>query len=215
MSTVTPQTLSQDDHVRVTAAIKAAEKTTNGEIYCVLARSSDSYFYPAAFTLSIAMLVVSIVAAYALEYWWYGVQLHVFVAAQVLALGSALSLLWALPGMAIWLVPAGLKYRRAHANAARQFLARNVHRTRARTGVLLFVSLAERYAEVLADAGINEMVGQETWDKVVTLLITEARHHRHADGFVAAIEVVGNVLALHFPVSEGDINELDDHLVEI
>lgn len=212
---VTPQTLSQDDHRRVTAAIQNAEARTAGEIYCVVARTSDSYFFPAAFALAIAMLAVSVAAAYALEHWWYDVRLHVFVTAQILAFGSTLALLWQFPALRVWLVPTGLKYRRAHANAARQFLARNVHRTAGRTGVMLFVSLAERYAEVLADAGINEKVPQETWDEVVKLLIDGARKDRHADGFVAAIEAVGTLLAQHFPVSSNDVNELDDHMVEI
>ena len=43
----------------------------------------------------------------------------------------------------------------------------------------------------------------------------EAIDDRLADGFVKAIETVGAVLAEHFPVTSGDTNELDDHLVEI
>ncbi len=112
-------------------------------------------------------------------------------------------------------MPRRLKYRQAHANAVKQFLARNVHLTTARTGVLLFVSLAERYAEVVADAGINQKVSQETWDGVVLQLVEGARESRLADGFVTAIGTVGALLSEHFPVSEDDINELDDHLVEI
>ena len=104
---------------------------------------------------------------------------------------------------------------RAHDNALKQFLARNVHRTSARTGVLIFVSIAERYAEVVADAGINSKVGQHVWDGVVRELTKHAGDDRLADGFVNAIGAVGAVLAEHFPVTEGDTNELDDHLVEI
>jgi len=113
------------------------------------------------------------------------------------------------------MVPRRLRYQAAHANAIKQFLARNVHRTTARTGVLVFVSIAERYAEVVADSGIDAKVGQHVWDGVVRDLTAHAADDRLADGFVKAIEQVGSVLAEHFPVTYGDTNELDDHLVEI
>lgn len=207
--------MTPQEHARVTAAIRAAEESTAGEIYCVVARSSDSYFFPAAFTLIVAMLVASLAIAFAMEQWWVTLRLPVFVAAQMLALASALLVLWLFPALRIFLVPRPLRYRRAHDNALKQFLARNVHITTARTGVLVFVSLAERYAEIVADSGINEKVSQGVWDGIVADLIAQARRNQLADGFVSAIGTVGALLAEHFPAHAEDVNELDDHLVEI
>ncbi|RUT98539.1 TPM domain-containing protein [Mesorhizobium sp. USDA-HM6] len=207
--------ISLEDHDRIAEAIRAAEAKTDGEIYCVVAQASDGYFFPAAFAAALATLIVSLAVAYGLEAWWLTIRLPHFVLAQLLALGCMLVLLWALPGWRIHLVPRRLRYQAAHANALKQFLARNVHRTSARTGVLVFVSIAERYAEVVADGGIDAKVGQHVWDGVVRDLTRHAGDDRLADGFVRAIESVGAVLAEHFPVTAGDINELDDHLVEI
>jgi putative membrane protein len=53
------------------------------------------------------------------------------------------------------------------------------------------------------------------WDSIVAGLIDDARHDRLADGFVTAVAAVGALLAEHFPVRPNDVNELDDHLVEI
>jgi putative membrane protein len=207
--------MSPEDHTRIAAAIRKAEAKTAGEIYCVVAHSSDSYFIQAAFMVTTAMLVVSWIVALVIEQSWLNIRLPVFVGAQILSMASALAVLWAFPALRIHLVPRALRYRRASANAARQFLAKNIHLTTQRTGVLIFVSLAERYAEVVADAGINGKVTQGDWDGIVRGLIDHAGRDRLADGFVAAIDVVGTMLALHFPVSENDVNELDDHLVEI
>lgn len=207
--------ITPEEHVRVTAAIRAAEAKTDGEIYCVVARASDGYFFRASFIALVAMLIVSLVVAYGLEHWWLSMRLPHFVGAQMLASGCMLALLWLVPALRIHLVPRRLRYQAAHANALRQFLARNVHVTAARTGVLVFVSLAERYAVVLADSGIDARVDQHVWDGVVRDLTAHAAHNRLADGFVEAIEAVGTVLAEHFPVTPGDVNELDDHLVEI
>src|SRR5438132_2005987 len=207
--------INPQDHDRIADAIRAAEAKTDGEIYCVVAHASDGYFFAAAFLATIGMLIASLVVAYGLETWWLTIRMPHFVLAQLLALASVLVLLWLRPGLRIHFVPRRLRYQAAHANALRQFLARNVHRTAARTGVLVFVSIAERYAEVVADSGIDAKVGQHVWDGVVRDLTAHAGDDRLADGFVKAIEQVGAVLAEHFPVTSGDINELDDHLVEI
>jgi putative membrane protein len=203
------------DHARVTAAIKAAETTTSGEIYCVLARSSDGYFYPAAFFVACTMLVVSLAVALGLEYRWHDVPASTFVTAQVLALGAGLVVLAVFPGLRIRLVPKRLRYGKAHGNAARQFLSRNIHTTEARTGVLVFVSLAERYAEIVADAGINARVPQQEWNRIVAELTQAAAEGRLTEGFEGAVAAAGTLLSQHFPYRPHDRNELDDKLVEI
>lgn len=208
-------TLSVADHDRIAAAIRAAEAETAGEIYCVVARSSDSYFYPAAFFATLGIVLVGVVVAFLLEFWWISLRLPVFWAAVVLALVAAWLILLLIPALRIHLVPRRLRYQRAHDNALKQFLARNVHITSARTGVLVFVSLAERYAEVVADSGINAKVGQETWNGIVGDLVSHARDDRLADGFIQAVATIGKLLSGHFPRRADDLNELDDHLVEI
>jgi putative membrane protein len=207
--------MTPEEHARIAAAVQAAEASTSGEIYCVVARSSDSYFFPAAFMVTLAVVVVSLAVAYALDLWWYELEPMMLVIAQIVTVACALIVLALFPAIRIHLVPLRQRYRHAHDNAMKQFLARNIHITTARTGVLLFVSLAERYAEVVADAGINGRVPQETWDSVVAGLTAHAKKGRIADGFIEAIGVVGSLLAAHFPVTAENVNELDDHVVEI
>jgi putative membrane protein len=207
--------ITDQDHARIAEAIRAAEENTAGEIYCVVAKRSDGYFFSAAMMVTISILVISLAVAFFLETWWLTMRLPVFVSAQLLALAAALALVYALPGLRIRLAPRRWQYVRSHDNALKQFLARNVHLTAERTGVLIFVSLAERYAEIVADAGIDAKVPQDMWDSIVAGLIDDARNGRLADGFVTAVAAVGALLAEHFPVGPDDINELDDHLVEI
>lgn len=208
-------TMTEQEHARISEAIRAAEENTAGEIYCVVAKRSDGYFFSAAMMVTVSILAISLAVAFFLETWWLTMRLPVFVSAQLLALAAALALVYALPGLRIRLAPRRWQYVRAHDNALKQFLARNVHLTAERTGVLIFVSLAERYAEIVADAGIDAKVPQDMWDSIVARLIDDARNGRLADGFVTTIAAVGALLAEHFPVKPDDVNELDDHLVEI
>ncbi|MGH7004151.1 MAG: TPM domain-containing protein [Alphaproteobacteria bacterium] len=207
--------ISDADHTRIAEAIRDAESRTSGEIYAVVARRSDSYFFVAGFAVACGILLASVAVAFAAHWYWFVVPLPVFGLAILAAFVTALLVLWLLPGTVLWLVPRRIRYRRAHANAVQQFLARNVHLTSERTGILLFVSLAEHYAEVIADAGINQRVDQDEWNGIVALLTEHARRDELTAGFLEAIARSGSLLEAHFPVGPGDINELDDHLVEL
>ncbi|HEY5817566.1 MAG TPA: TPM domain-containing protein [Mesorhizobium sp.] len=212
---VTPKSLNNAEHRRIAEAIRTAEESTSGEIYCVVAGASDSYFYPSGFIVTLAIVLIGFLLSLGLEAWWLTVRLPVFLYAQILAIACALAVLSLLPAIRIHFVPRRLRYQRAHDNAIKQFLARNVHITAERTGVLIFVSLAEHYAEIVADSGIDAKVGQTEWDSVIGGLIDAARRDELAEGFVTAIGRVGALLAAHFPPRPVNPNELDDHVVEI
>jgi putative membrane protein len=96
-----------------------------------------------------------------------------------------------------------------------QFLAQGLHLTERRTGVLIFASVAERYAEIVADSGINAKVTPDAWTGAVAALVSAIKAGRPGDGFVAAIELCGTELARHFPPGALNPNELPNRVVEI
>ena len=203
--------ISDNDRTRIADAIRAAEAQTSGEIFCVLAQRSSLYaLVPVAWAAALA-LIVPLPFIY-LTTWpasvIYVLQLIAFVGAAILL---------ARPSLRYRVVPKRVRHERAHSTAMRQFWAQRLHKTQERTGVLIFVSLAERYAEIIADAGINEKVTPEVWNSAMAALTESIREGRIADGFVAAIAQCGAVLAEHFPLPPGSVNldELPDKLVEI
>lgn len=207
--------LTPEQHESLAARIRQAEAQTRGEIYCVVARASDSYAYPAAFMLALGVMLVSLPVAIWLDRSWLGLPHLTLVLSQLAAIGIACLLLWAVPRLRILLVPRRLRYLRAHDNALKQFLAHNVHVTEQRTGILIFVSLTERYAEVVADSGINAKVPQEEWNGIVERLVAAAAADRLAEGLADAVDHAGAMLSGHFPGGTNNPNELDDHVVEI
>jgi putative membrane protein len=197
------------DKIRITDAIYAAEAKTSGEMFCVIAqRSSDYRLVPVAWAALLALLVPLPLIHF--TYWsastTYLVQLAVFIAATVVL---------SLPAIRYRIVPGAAKRDRAHAEAMRQFLAQGLHRTANRTGVLIFASEAEHYAEIVADAGIDAKVTPEVWDRAIAALIDAIKQGRPGDGFVAAIEQCGAVLAQHFPPGAMNRDELPNRLVEL
>jgi putative membrane protein len=109
------------------------------------------------------------------------------------------------------LVPRSVRRARAHRAALEQFVLRRVAHTKNRTGILIFVSLAERYARILADDGIAQKVHIADWQAAVDALIGHMREGRITAGFMAAIERCAAVAATHAP-PDGSANELPDRL---
>jgi putative membrane protein len=201
--------ISDTDKARIAEAIRQAESATSGEIYCVIARASSDYrLIPLAWAALLALVVPAPLIWCTL---WpasviYLTQLGVFILA---AIGLSR------PGIRFSLVPKRAKHDRAHAEAVRQFMAQGLTRTESRTGVLIFASEAERYAEIVADAGINAKVLPEVWDDAIAALIAGIKAGSPGDGFVAAIEQCGAVLGQHFPPGSMNRDELSNRLVEI
>ena len=111
------------------------------------------------------------------------------------------------------LVPKSTRNANVHRRAAEQFLAQNLYTTAGRTGVLLFVSIAEQRVEIIADSGIDARVAKGTWQKIVDDFTAEIGAGRQVEGFVQAIERIGTHLAEHFPPGSINPNELPDHLI--
>ena len=207
--------ISKDQHLQITAAIRKAESKTSGEIFAVVASQSDDYFYVAGFMSAFWALLLGCIVAAITVIAGYELSVLVLAGAQLLSFASTLGLLYLFPHLKIQFVPRSVAYKRASNNAVRQFLAHGIHTTSERSGVLIFVSLIERYAEIVADEGINSRVDQSQWDLMVGTLIDQAKKEELAEGFVVVVGKCGELLAEHFPPTENQQNELDDRLVEL
>ena len=206
-------TFTPEDHDRVAQAIGAAEAKTSGEICAVFTHESSRYqFVAATAALAIALVAALATALLALV---LGVPVPALglVLCQLLAAGLLGAGLMAVPRWRTIFVPRAIAAARAHDFAIRQFAAHGIHRTAGRTGVLIFVSEAERHAEIVADAGIAAKVPQKAWDDIVAGLVEAARTDRLAEGYVAAIAAAGQILQAEFPGDDRTPNALPDRLV--
>jgi putative membrane protein len=185
--------ISQKDYERIAAAIKEAEKTTGGEIVCVLARRSSDYAYVAPLWAALVALVAPWPLVLFTE-----LGVRTILSIQILVfIAVALALSW--PRLRLAATPRIVKRSRAHRAAIEQFFTRGVAGTRGRTGVLIFVSLGERYARIVADDGIAAKVGEDQWRRALDLLRGHMRERRIAEGFIAAIEECARIVSPHIP----------------
>jgi putative membrane protein len=227
--------LGPQELAAIEAAVRAAETRTSGEIYCIAAEeSSDYHATPLAWAAGVALLAPALLLAAGIHVTapdlgivggWTADQVEgvgeataraALVGTLVLqgVLFVSTALIVAIPPVRRALTPRGLKRDRVRQRAEEQFLAKNLHNTRERTGVLIYVSFAERMAELIADEAIHARVADGTWEQAMAALTAGLRHGRAGEGFADAIGLCGQVLAEHFPARPDDNpNELPDAVV--
>ena len=221
--------LDEADHRLVTDAVTAAEQRSDGEIVTIVSDRSDAYHDVGLHYAVLAMLLVPIVwglLPQSLVDWGIGLVMgwnHVLTRGELMTLlfvklaGAFLVVRYALAWMPLRmaLTPRATKARRVRRRAVQYFRVGAERRTVGRTGVLLYLSLAERRAEIVADEAIDAKVKPEVWGEAMAALVREVAAGRPGAGMAAAVKLIGDVLAEHFPKSGTDTNELPDRLVEL
>ncbi len=199
--------LSQQQLEAVANTISEVEKNTDAELVTVLARKSDEYLYIPTLWSAVIALLLPLIMRFT-PYWLDGNELLWLQWAAFILLAC----LFRIPVIKLWLVPKRTKHWRASNMARRQFLENNLHHTKDKTGVLIFVSEAEHYVEIIADSGISQKVSDAMWSQIVNEFTQQVRAGNTQKGFISCIEQCGELLKLHAPYT-GDKNELPNHLV--
>nr|WP_298929289.1 hypothetical protein [uncultured Erythrobacter sp.] len=221
--------LNQDQHKIVSDAVGEAELNTSGEILTVLADRSDGYTDVALWwALAGSFTAMSIFAALPqpfLDFWdsLIGGWGHEWSIGELASMTIALGLITFITILLIqmwqplkfFLVPGPVKFARVHEQAVKHFKVGAERRTHGRTGVLIYLSMSEHRAEIVADEPIAEMVPPEVWGEAMGDMLIEIKQGNIAEGLAVGVRDVGFVLSQHFPRAEDDENELPDRLIEV
>ena len=222
--------LNADQHRIVSDAVAQAELSTSGEIVTILADSSDGYTDVAlVWAIAVAFTAMSVYAVFADFYLGLIDQLfkggwgHQWTRGEVLTLviggglakfiGMLLIQLWR--PLRMFLIPGPIRQARVRNRAVDLFKVGTQSRTHGRTGVLIYLSMAEHRAEIVADEAIAEKVPAEVWGAAMVDMLVEIRKGCIGEGIAAGVRDVGVVLAEHFPRGTEDSNELPDRLIEV
>ncbi len=198
---------------KVTEAIAQAERHTSGEIVAVAARASDDYVHvPIHIAAACALALPLLIPVLSRLMPWSSISVWQLFLTQLLVF-IVLALVLSLPRLRYAVTPKSMMRKYAHRNAAAQFLAAQISATRARTGILIFVSLLERYVEVIGDKAIAAKLTQRDWQAIIDDMLPLLRDKKSADAMVLAAERCGALLATHFPASAHNKNELPNRFI--
>jgi putative membrane protein len=221
--------ISEQDRERIAAAVAKAEAASDGEIVTIVAPRSDAYHDVGLHYAVLAMLLVpaaTLVAPQSWIDWWlsflfgWGAEsswrlLMLIVLGKMIFLFLLVRYALARMPLRMALTPKGTKHRRVRRRAVELFSVSCGQRTKGRTGVLLYLSLLERQAEIVADEAIHSQVEPGVWGDAMAALIGEIKAGRPGEGMVQAVEKMGEVLAKCLPPQSENPNELPDRLIEI
>jgi putative membrane protein len=200
--------LTQSDLDQISKVVLEAERQTIGEIVPMIVAKSDDY--PGArWRLTI---VTSLLFGF-LSYFCF----EDFDPAWIL---------WAqIPGLYIgyWLgtfdpvlrpfLTTSKMDEEVHQRALQAFFSLNIHATKERTGILIMASLLERRVKILADTGINVKVPKDTWQRILTNMVSKIKSNELTEGFCIAIQECGEVLVKDFPGTHGNPNEIKNKVI--
>jgi putative membrane protein len=221
--------ISDTDRERIAAAVAKAERESDGEIVTIMAPRSDAYHDVGLHYAVLAMLLVPAGAAFVPQAWidWWLSRIFGWGAAadfrllMLLTLGKMIFLFLLVRYALAWmplriaLTPKGTKNRRVRRRAIELFRVTTDQRTKGRTGILLYLSLLERRAEIVADEAIHSQIEPEVWGDAMAALVTEIKAGRPGEGMAQAVGKIGEVLAKCLPPKAENPNELPDRLIEI
>ena len=204
--------LNDADLLEIRATVMRAEQNTSGEIVPMVVKSSANFGH-----VSVILFLVSLVF-----FWSFATQIagsFPEIPFWVLELSSiALSFLvaWALKNSNFaryWLTSPHDQALSVMHRAQLEFYQSNIKATHRHTGVLIFVSLLERRAVILADEAVSTKIKNEEWESAIDLLLKETRQGKLSAGLCDAIALVGQRLSQHLPMDIGDRDELANDLV--
>lgn len=190
---------------RVKQAIAAVEARTSAELVVALRRSTLTNrdgAYVLGFALALASLCALLFLPQEFELWVFPLDVT-----AAFVLGTAVG--WNIPRLRTALVSKKLRGTVLTAAARGAFVELAIHRTRGRTGILVFVSAAEREVEVVADLGVPLKALGPPWETWVQSL-RQAVRRADFSAFIAGLESAGPLLSAPLPRALDDANELED-----
>lgn len=202
--------LTAEQEAKIGASVAAAERRTAAEFAVVVARTSDDYAgFPLVWAGAVALVLGGVAALLRPDLGVFDLCLLQGAVYVLSAVGFSM-----LPTRAR-LAPPFVRRERAEAQAALQFAARVVQRTKDGLGLMLYVSLAEHVAIIHVDKRIAAALPASTWQDIVTNLVERAGDGRVSEGIIAAIDACAATLAPHFPPQPGQVNEIADHVTAL
>ncbi len=223
--------LNSEQKSKVIEAIKRNEAKTSGEIYCVIARKSEDYrWFVMIWAIVLALLIPFILTILNVDLGakfadifggWDNYDnainsrnLYIDLIIQALIF-LVFGILVQFENFTLALTPKFIKRQGVHKSALDQFMAHGIHQTKGKTGVLVFVSLAEHMIEIVADGGIHSKVAKTIWGDTIAKMLLKTKQGQLGSGLADGIDDIGAILATHFPPEEDDVNELTDAVVFI
>ncbi|GJM05152.1 MAG: hypothetical protein DHS20C09_11430 [marine bacterium B5-7] len=213
---------SEADLDEIKQAIVKAEQNTSGEIIPVIASASGRYDRAEdIFGLFFSLLCVAIAWLLFCDNTptdgWSSFNLDLFTILLTIFLSfiTGVLLTHLFPVLRSPFVTKQEMEEEVDRAAAAAFQHNRLRNTEDSTGILIYISLQEHQVRVIGDDGISTKLTHHDWQHICDAIIKDFKDKQYANGIIEGITLSGKLLAEHFPIKEGDKDELANELVII
>lgn len=206
---------SAEEQKRICDTVQSAELKTSGELVPMIV--SESHGYPMAPVRGGALvaLIISLLFTAPLGemFWLDPSNLWVFLSLFAPVFCLAHFVINRSCRLKRWFLFPDEMDAEVQNAAVMSFFTERLYKTRDENGILIFISLLEHRAWVIADKGINDRIPQERWKEAVSIITNGIREKKQCEALCRAIKMIGDILEHEFPVKEDDTNELSDLII--
>ncbi len=197
--------LSQKDKQNITEAICHVEQKSEAELVAVIRQniSFKSYRY---FTIFL-VLTGLIFAFFACNLFGYIIT-TILIFLMILFLRN-------FQNIVISYLPISYVKNNAKIYAQNIFNELVKDKTKEKIGIMFYVSVSEKYVQIIVDEGIKEKISDVYWQKIVNEFVKDVKKGKFGDGYVRAIESCANILSHNFPAKNLEKNELTNEVIEL
>lgn len=202
--------LNENEKGQIFNEIENLEKLSSAELVAVITKRSGDYKY----ITSILNICIVFSASFFIIFFTSFSNIQLIEIQLLIFVGISL-FLEKFDNLILYILPNFYKKRKASLNAQEQFFNLGLNRTKTNQAIMFFVSLDEKYVEIIADKTIGEKINDEYWQKIVDNFIIDVKNNDISKGYLKAINSCSQILIKEFPIQSDDENELSNDVIEL
>lgn len=201
--------LNNNEKEAIEKEIKKLEEKSSAELVAVITDFSSSYnllilVYSLVFTF-----LVSLISLY------FDANTIMFFEIQLSTFAFFILFFHNFKKYFLYLLPKKYKYNKASKKAKEEFINQGLYDTKTKLAIMFFVSIEEKYVEIITDKNVKEKIDDNYWQEIVNQFIKDVKNKEFEEGYKTAIKSCSEILIENFPIKENDINELSNEIVEL
>ena len=202
--------LDAQEKALISKEIEELEKQSSAELVAVVTKKSAKYRFQAVLVNVSVVAILSFILTFLSD-----ISTMSLFQTQVLLFIFIYFLFDRYDSLVLKLLPKVYKHSLANEYAQEQFYNLGLNRTKTNQALMFFVSLDEKYVEIISDETIKSKIPDEYWQKIVDEFIIDVKRGHLSNGYLKAIQSCSEVLIKNFPIQDDDENELPNDVIEL
>ena len=201
--------LNNDEKESIEKQIKKLEEKSSAELVAVITDFSSSY--------NLLILIFSLVFTFLISLinLYFNASTIMFFEIQLSTFAFFILMFHNFKQYFLYLLPKKYKYNKASKKAKEEFINQGLYDTQTKLAIMFFVSIEEKYVEIITDKNVKEKIDDTYWQEIVNEFIKDVKNKEFTQGYEKAIKSCSEILINNFPIEKNDKNELSNEVIEL